>query len=225
MINQYTADNTTRSRNMKIYTKQGDKGTSRLYSGELYTKSYTIFNSLGNADELNIRIGMLISMLEKTLYAHTRAGSQTISMLRRLQQDNIKLCSAIATTKKSRHYDTTRFDDANVSEIELLIDQATAQLPALSTFICVNDSPETCAVHLCRTACRAFERSLVKSSIEQFDADFSTELKYVNRLSDYFFQLGRVISHDTYVSYNTSHVKLCVVMFALFAMTTVMTMC
>ena len=181
---------------MKIYTKKGDTGNSRLYSNEILHKGHKLFNVLGALDELNVRLGMAywtIHITWITSYFEIDVKEQ----LANLQKNIIKLSSAIATIS-GRRVNSVKFPDTEVDSLEFYIDEMDKALPKLTVFI--NPRMYDCClqVHLCRTQCRLVERFLNTpyESCENIEIpDYSVEKIYINRLSDYLFNLARYLEH------------------------------
>jgi len=181
---------------MKIYTKKGDTGNSRLYSNEILHKGHKLFNVLGALDELNVRLGMSYWSIHNT-WLTSYFESNIESQLIHLQKNVIKLSSAIATIS-GRHLNSVKFPEDEVDLLEFYIDEMDKALPELTVFI--NPRMYDCClqVHLCRTQCRTIERFLNTpyESHENIEIpDYSVEKIYINRLSDYFFNLARYLEH------------------------------
>jgi cob(I)alamin adenosyltransferase len=162
----------------KIYTKTGDRGETGLYDGSRLAKTEPIFDVLGTLDELSSHIGVLISC---------NVGVTTLR-LRRLQQILLNIGSVIATPNPG---DRTLPDITGIIEgLESYIDEMEATLPPLTTFLLVGGgNVAESHAHVCRTVARRAEREFLKSGI-----DNDTIRIWLNRLSDYFFTLARVLS-------------------------------
>lgn len=172
----------------KIYTKTGDRGETDLYDGSRLAKTESIFDVLGTLDELSSHIGVLIT-LHESLWKIMR--SKTLTMrLRRLQQTLLNIGSIIATPN-SEGKQLPDISDI-VETIESFIDGMENILPPLTQFLLVGgiNSIESQA-HVCRTVARRAEREFLKSGI-----DNDTIRIWLNRLSDYFFTLARIMSNN-----------------------------
>jgi cob(I)alamin adenosyltransferase len=84
--------------------------------------------------------------------------------------------------------------DSQVARLEAEIDVMNAKLTPLRSFILPGGSPLATHMHLCRTVCRRAERLTVElSRAEDVNPD---AVKYLNRLSDWFFVAGRIANND-----------------------------
>jgi len=119
---------------MKIYTKTGDDGNTGLLGGVKVSKSHLTIETCGTIDELNCVIGLVGSHLEKNEAGHNNPQSQLLSQLRQIQNDLFDLGSRVAAclSDASRAAD---FGPNKPAELESLIDQYDATLPALTAFI------------------------------------------------------------------------------------------
>lgn len=104
--------------------------------------------------------------------------------------------SHVATPRDSEKGDEkkvyTTFDDSHIDQLEKWIDEYDATLEPLKNFILPGGGIGSASLHLCRTSCRTVERNMFKL-IEENKVDENVG-KYINRLSDYFFTLARVMS-------------------------------
>ncbi len=169
---------------MKIYTKTGDNGTTGLFDGTRVSKSNEIFDVLGTLDELSAHIGMLCALEEK---------NDTLKIfLRTIQRHLLDIGSVIATpTKKDMSkYNITEED---IKNIEIDIDRMEADNAPLTKFILAGVNKSDSQSHICRAVCRRLEREMIRYSIDS-ERDFPLLIKYINRLSDYFFVLSRNLS-------------------------------
>jgi len=197
---------------MKIYTKTGDKGTSSLYDGNRISKNSVIFETIGEIDELTSRIGMACASSSNNYLA--------TQLLRKVQcklQDINSIVATIDTTGKTLpeiNEDDVVFLESKIDEFEKFNDSLTAFiLPGVT----VLDSQ----LHFCRTQARKVERMLWNlqnddsivvadkgKTVDIGKVQFNSSLlKYVNRLSDFFFAFARYIckkqgEKDCFVSDN-----------------------
>jgi cob(I)alamin adenosyltransferase len=163
----------------KIYTKTGDNGETGLYDGSRLAKTEPIFDVLGTLDELSSHIGVLIACNVAT----------TTLRLRRLQQILLNIGSVIATPNT----DGRILPDISsiVDSLESYIDDMDATLPPLTQFLLVGGgNVAESQAHVCRTCARRAEREFLKSGI-----DNDVIRIFLNRLSDYFFTLARVLTN------------------------------
>jgi cob(I)alamin adenosyltransferase len=175
---------------MKLYTKTGDSGTTSLYDGSRVEKTNIVFDVLGLNDELSSHIGLLIAHLDKM---DMDLESHLISQLRNIQANLQYINSIIATPDINKQKKLKHINDTHISEIESWIDFMEKFNPKLTSFILPGVTIEDAQAHICRTSCRKAEREVIKySKIESFEVSPDI-LKYMNRLSDYFFSLARYI--------------------------------
>ncbi len=169
----------------KIYTKTGDKGETGLFGGKRLPKNHIRIESYGTVDELNSFIGLIrdqISDLNKR------------SFLKDIQDRLFAIGSSLASDP-SKNMITP---DIKLSDIELLesnMDQMDADLPPLKNFILPGGNIIVSHCHIARCVCRRAERNVV--ALHYIEPVDELILQYLNRLSDYFFVLGRKIAQDT----------------------------
>lgn len=166
---------------MKIYTKTGDKGTTGLIGGTRVSKNDIRLEAYGTIDELNSFLGLLIS---NNLDERDRVFNQTI------QHRLFKVGSYLATDQEQA---VVKFADpikpADLLEMEAEIDTISSALPEIERFILPGGNQTSAHCHVCRTISRRAERRML-DLMPQY-AVHPTIISYLNRLSDYFFILGR----------------------------------
>ncbi len=172
---------------MKIYTGGGDSGETRLLNGEKVSKSHDRIEACGDVDELNSIIGALSASVSD-------GGCVRKDELERIQSDLLLLGSWLATPYGSEQTQILKsFDRDRFNFLEKAIDRLQQLLPELREFILPGGHISSAWAHIARAVCRRAERRVVKlrekegGSSESFD----NALIYLNRLSDYFFVLGR----------------------------------
>lgn len=166
----------------KIYTKGGDKGESGLVDGSRRPKNALVFEAIGAVDEANAAIGVARSTRDIPDDADT--------ILAQIQNDLFDLGADLATPLDgSKSEGALRIQAAQVARLETEIDKCSNALQPLTSFILPAGSPAAAAIHLARTIVRRSERCAVALNGE---TELNAEaLKYLNRLSDLLFQLGR----------------------------------
>ena len=162
---------------MAIYTKTGDKGTTSLASGERVSKTDVRIDAYGTVDELNSWVGML------------RACAQHAD--EQLQWIQNKLFNLGAALSEAPGEWITEQD---VLQLENWIDAMQEQLPKQKAFLLPAGSEAVCRCHVCRTICRRAERKMIEIENTTGENDFG--LKFINRLSDYFFVLSRFLGYE-----------------------------
>ncbi len=158
----------------KIYTRTGDAGTTGLGDGNRVSKNSLRIHSLGEVDELNACIGIL---LNETLPDDVRA------MLVDVQHDLFDLGGEVCIPGMSM------ISSKQVEKLETALDGWNESLAPLKDFILPGGSRAAAQAHLCRTVCRRAERMLVGLALEEAVNDGPRQ--YLNRLSDLLFVLGR----------------------------------
>lgn len=167
----------------KIYTRTGDQGTTGLGDGSRINKDSLRVEAMGDVDELNAVIGiMLTGQLPETI-------RQTLT---RVQHDLFDLGGEIcipghAMVKAER-----------VTDLENILDALNDVLEPLKEFILPGGVQAAAYCHLARTVCRRAERTLIK--LGRAEAVTEVSLQYINRLSDLLFVMCRSINHAAGVS-------------------------
>ena len=166
---------------MKVYTKTGDKGKTSLFGGKRVLKSDIRIESYGTVDELNSWMGMLrdlsLSPEEKSEIIHIQDVLFTIGSYLATDPD-----------RKDKMI-LPKLEESFITRLEEEMDKMDQNLPEMKSFILPGGHPAVSNCHIARTVCRRAERSIVALLSEDPDIDFAK--RYVNRLSDYLFVLGR----------------------------------
>ena len=174
-----------KSNQMKIYTKSGDTGETSLRGGRRVLKSDQRIEAYGTIDELIAFIGLL------------RDQTVTEKIIRDLIhiQDKLMVCASMlaADFEDSKHM-LPALEDRDVSFLEHEIDAITDLLPSLNTFILPGGHQAVSLCHIVRTVCRRAERRII--DLRQSHSVPEIVIRYINRLSDYFFILSRSLSID-----------------------------
>ncbi len=172
---------------MKIYTKTGDSGKTRLVSGAEVSKADARLNSYGSLDELNSCLGWALQELEAL---PDPAMSAVSDRLLKVQHQLFNLGSLLACDKIEMWQKLPQIQPSYIADLEQEIDRMTALLPPLKQFILPGGVRAACALHLARTICRRAERETVHLSERAQIPELS--LIYLNRLSDYLFVVARM---------------------------------
>ncbi|NCV84992.1 MAG: cob(I)yrinic acid a,c-diamide adenosyltransferase [Oxalobacteraceae bacterium] len=169
----------------KIATRTGDDGTTGLGDGSRTDKHALRVQAMGDVDELNSQLGLLLcEQLPDTLHDE----------LVTIQHDLFDLGADIATPGESFEPSPMelRIVSSQVEWLEAAIDKANEQLPPLTSFILPGGSVAAAHMHMARAIARRAERALVAASL---DVSINPQaLNYINRLSDYLFVLCRLIN-------------------------------
>lgn len=170
----------------KIYTKTGDDGSTGLVGGNRVKKSNLRLDAYGTVDELNAHIGYLRSLLKDDSVSQT---------LLSIQNKLFVIGSRLASDEKGRLItQELTCSGSGIEELERAIDAYELDLEPLRHFILPGGSREVSYCHIARTVCRRAERRVVQLS-ETTEVD-EVIIQYLNRLSDYFFVLGRKVAKD-----------------------------
>ena len=167
---------------MKIYTKTGDTGSTSLYDGSRAPKFSIVFNVIGEIDELNSRIGLLCTHMTDT----------DTDMLRKIQRTLQDFNSHIATIDKTNKK-LPDLSESLILELENMIDEMEKICPKLTKFILPGVTTPDALAHLCRTQARKAERWIVDMHFSHKVNIPEIIIKYMNRLSDFFFVFARWI--------------------------------
>jgi cob(I)alamin adenosyltransferase len=162
---------------MPIYTRRGDRGETDSFCGKRVAKDDLRIEALGQVDELNALLGVVIAFSE---------DGQT-GTLKELQKDLFVIGAELAGAAKGKL--SRRINPDRVSELERGIDGIEAQLSPLHHFVLPGGSKAASLLHLTRTVCRRAERSVVAlSKKEKTDPQV---IIYLNRLGDLLFVMAR----------------------------------
>lgn len=161
----------------KITTKTGDAGTTGLGDGSRIAKNHPRVTALGEIDELNSFVGLLLT---EPVPSHLRDS------LTDIQHDLFDLGGEMSIPGYFA------ISDAHIARLEALTELLNADLPMLKDFILPGGSRAAAYAHLVRTVCRRAERALV--ALAQVDTVSMPSRIYLNRLSDMAFVLARVLN-------------------------------
>ncbi len=164
----------------KIYTRGGDKGETSLGDGRRLAKHAPRIAAYGTVDEANAAVGL----------ARLHAEGEADRMLARIQNDLFDLGADLCTPEGAeRRRQALRISAAQVARLETEIDAMNAELAPLNSFVLPGGRPAAAYLHLARTVVRRAERLITElASREPVNPE---AVKYVNRLSDHLFVLGR----------------------------------
>jgi len=168
---------------MKLYTRIGDDGTTRLFGNAQVSKDDARVEAYGDVDELNSAIGV----------ARTACTFEEISAVLDVVQNRLFDVGAdLATPRSEDGSDPAhiyRIAPEDSSELEHFIDLTCEPLPAMRQFVLPGGAELAARLHLARTICRRTERRCVKLS--HGAAGIGAIIIYLNRLSDLLFALAR----------------------------------
>lgn len=169
---------------MQLYTRTGDQGTTRIIGGKSVHKNSAQVEAYGTVDELNSILGMLA--------AHGDLWPELQTEIMEIQQYLFDCGNDLATPEASERY-PFRLTSDHVSWLESRIDEYSDIPPAIESFILPGGSSLAALIHFARTVTRRAERCTV--SLQHVQTINPASLKFLNRLSDYFFALARLANH------------------------------
>lgn len=169
---------------MKIYTKKGDTGETSLIGGVRVKKSNVRIHAYGTVDELNSVVGLVRDSVE---------NKNIIEQLLEIQDRLFVIGSHLASAPGSK-MKLPDISSTDIQHLENYIDEMNDALPELKSFILPGGDLRVSYTHLARTVCRRAERWVIE--VDELEKVDSVIIEYLNRLSDYFFMLGRKISLD-----------------------------
>jgi cob(I)alamin adenosyltransferase len=163
----------------KIYTRTGDAGETGLGDGSRVAKDSARIAAIGDIDELNSAVGLVLA---EELPAAVRAALEGV------QHDLFDLGGEVCIPGHAM------IGEDHVARLEKLLDEYNAKLPALKEFILPGGTRAAAAAHLARTVCRRAERKLV--ALGRKEKVGAPARQYLNRLSDLLFVLGRTVNRE-----------------------------
>jgi cob(I)alamin adenosyltransferase len=178
-----------------VYSKTGDKGTTGLVGGTRVSKGDDRIHLYGEVDELNATLGFAISLIEKH---SVKELNDELKFLKGIQYYLFVIGSIFACEKENREkFSIPSISELEISNIESNLDRLDAQLQPMKYFVLPGGHEIASQFHVCRTVCRRVER--VATAYEgSHNGELPQEvLKYLNRLSDFFFVLSRYVNQVT----------------------------
>ena len=185
---------------MAIYTKTGDKGTTSLANGERVSKTDARLEAYGTVDELNSWIGLVRSGIQNIDSYADRVQTELAWVQNKLFNLGASLSCA----------EGEWVTEDEVKQLEHWIDAMQAEVPPMRAFVLPAGGETVARCHVARTVCRRAERRIEGLRVTGYglrvtgdglrvtgDGLRDTELKFVNRLSDYLFVLARFIGHKS----------------------------
>lgn len=177
---------------MKIYTKNGDQGSTGLIGGTRVSKADLRIDAYGTIDELNSYIGLVSTLAIAPGY---------VLQLQEIQDRLFTIGSHLAADPKKSKMQLPDLFQSDVEKLEHWMDEMDEALPALTSFILPGAHTTSTHAHVARCICRRAERMTVR--LDAQEGVEPTVLIYLNRLSDFLFVFSRKISLDNGVSEQT----------------------
>ena len=167
---------------MKIYTKTGDKGETALFGGSRVPKYHPRVDAYGAIDEANAQIGLLVAQVK---------DAKITALLESIQGNLFEIGAILANPNHTK----VPLKNSHIDALEDAIDYMYMELPELRTFILPGGTQVASCAHVCRCIIRRAERRVVELSTAQHVHGII--IRYLNRLSDYFFTLARYLNHQS----------------------------
>ena len=175
----------------KVYTRTGDAGKTRLAGGQQVWKDSLRVEAYGAVDELNASVGV-VRVINADMKEESPAAQQLEDELRRVQNKLFDVGSILATAPGQTFKNMPQVVPQDVSRLEKLMDRCQKDLEPLKEFILPGGGKVSGFLHQARTICRRAERACIAlSKMEPVDP---TIIKFLNRLSDALFVLGRWVA-------------------------------
>ena len=168
---------------MRIYTRTGDKGQTSIIGGRV-DKDDVRVEAYGTVDEVNCFVGQAVTQLEPELFQDIRDD------LEKIQHELFDCGGDLANVTKKRE---PKLTSEAIAYLEARIDAFIEEAPELERFILPGGTSGAATLHIARTVTRRAERLVVKH-MKQDSGLSDLPLQFLNRLSDYFFAVARVVN-------------------------------
>jgi len=175
-----------------ITTRTGDDGTTGLSDGSRIPKNHPITHAMGDVDELNSHLGVVIAHLSTLIseQSATHPNTEPLSVLKeRLIQIQHHLFN-LGGELSMPGYELIK--EADVLFLDQIITELNQHLPRLREFILPGGHMLSAHTHVCRTICRRAERAVIATEPANLNLQH-----YLNRLSDLLFVMARYINQLT----------------------------
>lgn len=170
---------------MKIYTKTGDKGATALFGGKRVSKSHIRIQAYGTVDELNAYVGLLRDQPVNLTKNDTLVA---------IQDRLFTIGSLLAAEPGNNKLKVPDLNEADVTGLEEAMDKMDEKLPEMRNFVLPGGHQSVSFCHIARCVCRRAERMVVELHAEEPVDELV--MRYLNRLSDYLFVLGRTMAQE-----------------------------
>lgn len=171
---------------MKVYTRTGDKGTTSLIGGERVFKTDERVEAYGSVDELSAFVALLADRLRPD-----SSAAEYVDELNRILS-RLMTVEALLAKGETGAEKIAPLDLQCVAWLEQRIDAMQAKLLPIDKFTVPGGHDAVSLCHVCRTVCRRAERAALRAD-QKYGVDVTT-LAFLNRLSDYFYVLGRSLT-------------------------------
>lgn len=176
----------------RVYTRLGDRGETALVGGKRVPKDSPRIVAYGTVDELNAAVGLVRVFNAEAMKRRgpRRARHAWLDeTLRKVQNQLFDLGSELATPPDAEYPGMFKLGDGEVTELERIMDRCQRDLAPLKSFILPGGGPIHGFLHQARTVCRRAEREVL--ALSRVESVGEGPLRYLNRLSDLLFVLGR----------------------------------
>lgn len=163
---------------MKPYTKTGDKGSTSLIGGKRVPKTDIHLEIYGTLDELSSFMGLLKQSVSKT-------DAFTLNSI----QETLVLINSLFANDNPSWDESHSFNESKITALEQEIDRINQSLPPIQAFLLPGTNTTNALCNICRCVCRRAERNIHQINLFRNQENAAI---YINRLSDYFFVLGRI---------------------------------
>lgn len=171
---------------MKIYTRTGDDGTTSLIGGERVKKYDLRVEAYGTVDELTSFIALLADRIA------SKQNTQDLVAELRIIECRLMSVAALLAVGRGGEDKVKPLDEEYIAQLERAIDRMQAEIKPITKFTIPGGDVACSLCHVCRTVCRRAERAALRAADEA--SANSSATKYLNRLSDYLYTLGRVLT-------------------------------
>jgi len=161
----------------KIATRTGDNGTTGLADGSRINKDHPRIAAMGDIDELNSSIGLIL--------IHP-LPNEIRELLSDIQHRMFDLGGELSMPGQGF------INEQSVTQLDVALETLNAELPPLKEFILPGGSPAAAHCHMARTICRRAERSVITLGNQTELSEVA--LAYLNRLSDLLFVIARTLT-------------------------------
>lgn len=168
----------------RVSTRGGDGGETSLGNGERVGKDAARVDAYGTVDEANACIGLLRLQVD--------GNGEEAAMLARIQNDLFDVGADLCVPGEAG--ERLRLTDAPSARLDAELATMNAVLAPLTSFILPGGTPAAAHAHLARTVVRRAERLVV--ALSRTEAVNPAVIRFLNRLSDHLFVLGRRLNRD-----------------------------
>ncbi|EYT65009.1 Cob(I)yrinic acid a,c-diamide adenosyltransferase [Dietzia sp. UCD-THP] len=173
----------------KIYTRTGDDGTTGLSDFSRVSKNDARLHAYAECDEANAALGVALTCGDLDV--------RVTHVLRVVQNDLFDAGADLATpVVEAPEYPPLRIEQSYIDRLEGWIDEFNADLPDLTSFILPGGTPGAAYLHVARTVARRAERAAWAAADAHPETTSVLPARYLNRLSDLLFVLGRVANPE-----------------------------